>query len=113
MRRKKRSLKETVVNTKTSYAFLKDLKVCNIYEVSVRASTSKGPGPYSKAISIEHGWFILLVYVPQDCSKTRLLTFGKVKGLLEGAIEKSFLIIFSQGDLFSTHVGKETLEKNI
>ena len=53
--RKKRSLKENIVKTMKPYALLKDLKVCNFYEVSVRAKTSKGAGPYGEKVKIENG----------------------------------------------------------
>ena len=41
------------VNTSVTYVVLSDLELCSKYNVSVRAYTAEGPGPYGKPLELE------------------------------------------------------------
>ncbi len=41
------------VNTTTTFVVLYDLLLCSRYNVSVRAYTKEGPGPYSRPVELE------------------------------------------------------------
>ena len=53
--RRKRSSDAESVTTTNTYTMLYNLKLCKRFNISVRAWTSAGPGPYSKELSLENG----------------------------------------------------------
>ncbi len=52
-KRRKRSSTSRTVNTTTTFVVLYDLALCSRYNVSVRAYTKVGPGPYSLPVELE------------------------------------------------------------
>ena len=51
--RRKRSAESGTINTTETFVVLYDLLLCSKYNVSVRAYTKAGPGPYGKALELE------------------------------------------------------------
>ena len=52
-KRQKRSPTSRTLNTTTTFVVLYDLPLCSRYDVSVRAYTKVGPGPYSQPMELE------------------------------------------------------------
>ena len=51
--RKRSVLYSPSVNTSVTFVVLSDLELCSKYNVSVRAYTSEGPGPYGEPLELE------------------------------------------------------------
>ena len=51
--RKRSVLYSPSVNTSVTFVVLSDLELCSKYNVSVRAYTAKGPGPYGEPLELE------------------------------------------------------------
>ena len=51
--RKRSVLYSTSVNTSVTFVVLSDLELCSKYNVSVRAYTAEGPGPYGEPLELE------------------------------------------------------------
>ena len=52
-KRRKRSISSRTLNTTTTFVVLYDLPFCSRYNVSVRAYTKAGPGPYTQPRVLE------------------------------------------------------------
>ena len=52
-KRRKRSISSRTLNTTTTFVVLYDLSLCSQYNVSVRAYTKAGPGPYSQPLALQ------------------------------------------------------------
>ena len=52
-RRKRSPINSRTVNTTATFVVLYDLPLCSQYNVSVRAYTKAGPGPYSQPMVLE------------------------------------------------------------
>ena len=52
-RRKRSPSNSTTLNTAATFVLLYDLPLCSKYNVSVRAYTNAGPGPYTQPIVLE------------------------------------------------------------
>lgn len=52
-RRKRSPIDSRTLNTTTTFVVLYDLPLCSRYDVSVRAYTTKGPGPYSLPVELQ------------------------------------------------------------
>ena len=52
-RRKRSSISSRTLNTTTTFVVLSDLSLCSQYNVSVRAYTKAGPGPYSQSMILQ------------------------------------------------------------
>ena len=50
---RKRSVIYSPVNTSVTFVVLSDLELCSKYNVSVRAYTVEGPGPYGEPLELE------------------------------------------------------------
>ena len=50
---RKRSVIYSPVNTSVTFVVLSDLELCSKYNVSVRAYTAEGPGPYGEPLELE------------------------------------------------------------
>ena len=50
---RKRSVIYSPVNTSVTFVVLSDLELCSKYNVSVRAYTAEGPGPYGQPLELE------------------------------------------------------------
>ena len=50
---RKRSVIYSPVNTSVTFVVLSDLELCSRYNVSVRAYTAEGPGPYGEPLELE------------------------------------------------------------
>ena len=51
--RKRSVINSPSVNTSVTYVVLSDLELCVKYNVSVRAYTAEGPGPYGEPLELE------------------------------------------------------------
>ena len=51
--RKRSVLYSPSVNTSVTFVVLSDLELCSKYNVSVRAYTAEGPGPYGEPLELE------------------------------------------------------------
>ncbi|XP_066015620.1 tyrosine-protein phosphatase Lar-like isoform X2 [Pocillopora verrucosa] len=51
--RKRSLIYSPSVNTSVTFVFLSDLELCSRYNVSVRAYTAEGPGPYGQPLELE------------------------------------------------------------
>ena len=51
--RKRSVINSPSVNTSVTYVVLSDLELCAKYNVSVRAYTAEGPGPYGEPLELE------------------------------------------------------------
>ena len=53
MRTKRATASKIILNSTETFAVLFEMKLCSQYKLSVRAYTSAGPGPYSKALVLQ------------------------------------------------------------
>ena len=60
-RRRRKSIRNSIVNTTAEFVLLLDLAPCTQYTVTVRAYTGAGPGPYSGPVTkFSSGWLCCL-----------------------------------------------------
>ena len=52
-KRRKRSISSRTLNITATFLVLYDLSLCSQYNVSVRAYTKAGPGPYSQPMALQ------------------------------------------------------------